>query len=584
MALAPTHHPGSPQCAGTRGNLAVVPMPAVQQSFGISTVAATASAGGQGGATSGCPSSHPLAFTRALGAPSYGVQAPSYGAGTWDSVALVPLTAVQQSGGISAVAAATSARGQSGARGGCPPSHPAALNHASGVAVQPSQVVDVEVQAINRAVDALLREVPASLLLQNHSIAPVNTRMENLRESMLGYDAGSVRKGHATLLAWVAFCYRHSLTDCCAPFAADVCQWFLREEDVMALNRNAGSRRDGSSVRSSRATSLVWARNVFGIPFQATAPQVKRTSRTSLGREPAYTAMWEVAAPRHLLHMACRYRGADELCVRAYAAGAYLICMASLRQVDGLRSKPPFAVDVGGRGSTIATCFHSTASLTKGRRRNVMRPLPWWVPARSVDVSIDDSELLVEFTSIFEAMRQAKCTSMFPALVDEAGRAASMPKACGFGCGRASESRLCTSLAYLLTFSPLSMSPDEARVVARRRHGPRHTLPEVARVFGVPLVFRDELGRWKLQGGRLNRLSNGYSRDAERLLQITLRDAIMKWLFSRCPQQWARQPLSEVVPSWDEMAGLQQQMRGIHQRLVGSRAGGSTESQVLQLC
>jgi hypothetical protein len=336
----------------------------------------------------------------------------------------------------------------------------------------------------------------------------------------------------------------------------------------MALNRNTGARRDGSSVRSSRATSLVWSRNVFGIPFQAAAPRVKRTSRTSLGREPAYTAMWEVAIPRHLLHIACRYRGADALCVRAYAAGAYLICMASLRQVDGLRSGTPVVVDVGERGSTVVACFHSTASLTKGKRRNVMRPLPWWVPARSVDANISDSELLAEFTRTFEAMRLAGCTSMFPALVDEAGRAASLPKACGFGCGRASESRLCTSLAYLLTFSPLSMSPDEARVVARRKHGPRHTLPEIARILGVPLVFRDELGRWKLQGGRLNRLSNRYSRDAERLLQASLRDAIMRWLSSRCPQQWARQPLSEFMPSWHEMTGLQQQMDGIHQQVL----------------
>ena len=317
-----------------------------------------------------------------------------------------------------------------------------------------------------------------------------------------------------------------------------MCHWFLREEDSLALLRGAGKQRDGSSVRHSRAASLKWLRNACGIPFEVSVPAVKRTSRTSLGREPAFTSMWEVSTLSFLLRLVCFFDGGasqpDPTIVRSYAAGAYILAVASLRQIDGLRSALPTlehcAIEPGRR----VPCFFSTASLTKGKRRSSMRPMPWWAPAISLDPAITDDEALAGLQRAW-ASTPASARSLFPALANKEGKLCSLHDACSFGPGRASASRLGTSLAWLFTWRPLGMSAAESKKVGRDKHGPRHTFPEVSRVYGIPITLRDELGRWKVQGGRLSRLSNRYSREAERLLQVAIRTRIMVWIRSRLP-------------------------------------------------
>ena len=58
-------------------------------------------------------------------------------------------------------------------------------------------------------------------------------------------------------------------------------------------------------------------------------------------------------------------------------------------------------------------------------------------------------------------------------------------------------------------------------------------MPELSRVMMLPGPAGDELGRWKEQGGRMRRLSNRYSRDGERVLQVYLRAYVAQWVNRR---------------------------------------------------
>jgi len=194
------------------------------------------------------------------------------------------------------------------------------------------------------------------------------------------------------------------------------------------------------------------------------------------------------------------------------------MCIASLRQLDALRSHVPCFALVEG-----IPAFHSVAAYTKGHNtRARQRPMPWWVPAASVEPSITDADAANALQRAFSDL-EISAPSMFTEVVGPDGRACSLATAARFGSNRARPEHLTSSLAFLFTWSPLSYPADRAKAVAAGRHGPRHVLPEVARVMGMPAAARDELGRWKDGGGRLQRHSNRYSREGERLMQLTLR-------------------------------------------------------------
>ena len=166
----------------------------------------------------------------------------------------------------------------------------------------------------------------------------------------------------------------------------------------------------------------------------------------------------------------------------------------------------------------------------KGRKKTIMRPLPWWVPMVSPDPSVSDAQLQVALEGAM-AMMPAGCVSMFPPLVSGRGKPASLELAVGYGDvrERSTPARLLSAFVFLFMFAPLGYSRAEARRVAGKKHAPRHVLPELMRVRLMPEPARDEVGRWKGRlGRRITSQANRYSRKGERILQILLRAYVLR--------------------------------------------------------
>lgn len=399
--------------------------------------------------------------------------------------------------------------------------------------------------AIQRAADALLAAVPNDMLFRTPSVVSLEERLATRRDSLLSFDAGTIKKAQSTLLLWLAFCERHQLPDHGAPFDAELCLWFLREEDQAARNRAKG-KRSGATVKHSLACSLRWMRSTLLIPFDADLQPVRKASRVDRSSEPAWSPMWPVGTLLHLLRLALSPHSASSPFVRAYAAGAYLMCAASLRQVDGLRSLTPKLVEVAG-----IACFHSTAALSKGRRRARMQPLPWWVPTTSPTSAFSESDVRTGLSVALQLI-PAQCGSMFPSLLDARSRETSLSHAVRWGNEAAAPHRLAISLADILQLPPLELPPAAARALGQRKHGPRHTMPELARVSGMAAAAREEIGRWRSSRGRLNTLSNRYSRDSERVLQCRLRAQLLSWI-AQCAGADLHAPLECFVASQSEL-------------------------------
>lgn len=405
--------------------------------------------------------------------------------------------------------------------------------------------VTQEESAIRIAADALLGSLPQEMILYGSSSVPAAERLAMRRDAMMAYDAGTIRKAHAALGAWLAFCARHQLPNYGAPFDEEMCMWFLREEDLRARERASG-RRSGATVKNSVACSLRWLRTTLLIPFAAETQPVRKAARVQRAAEPKWTEMWPVGVLQHLLRLAMQRSASARRFIRAYAAGAYMLCAASLRQIDGLRSQPPRLLTVGSE-----QCFHAVASLTKGRCRAHMQPLPWWVPAVSPIAGVANDEVEAGLSEAFSLLPK-NSLSLFPAALDARGREVPISRAVRWGDAPATPRHLSASIADILHLEPLALPRAEACKLGGRRHGPRHTLPEIARVAGMAAAAREEIGRWKSSRGRLNTLSNRYSRDGERILQCQLRGQLLQWIALRAGRD-LHAPLEAFVATQAEL-------------------------------
>jgi len=131
---------------------------------------------------------------------------------------------------------------------------------------------------------------------------PPNVRRDNLIDTISKYDAGTIAKGRAALMAWVAFCERHDLPQYGAPFGPDYCVWFLREEDGHARARASSSlRRTGASVKHDRACSLRWLAAVGCVPFDARESSVRRSAPPDSSREPSMTPTLAIPSPANAI-------------------------------------------------------------------------------------------------------------------------------------------------------------------------------------------------------------------------------------------------------------------------------------------
>ena len=136
------------------------------------------------------------------------------------------------------------------------------------------------------------------------------------------------------------------------------------------------------------------------------------------------------------------------------------------------------------------------------------------------------------------AMLPTGASSMFMGVRGANGKVASLKQAVAWDSDVSTPARLISALVFCLQLQPLGMANADARVIAEKLHGPRHVIPESGRAMLLPQPARDELGYWKVKrkgssGGRMTGLSNRYSRDAERVLQVMLRGFILGWVRQR---------------------------------------------------
>ncbi|KAL1528241.1 hypothetical protein AB1Y20_009599 [Prymnesium parvum] len=305
--------------------------------------------------------------------------------------------------------------------------------HAAGELMR-TDVLASEQLDIERAVAEFIGAVPAALLLHTPSALPDAERVDTRRRHLLTCGASSVRAGTAFVREWLRFCERRALVRFGLPVDADLMNAFLADVDAAARRRSAGHKsRTGSSVQHAMACAARWTSDHAGLPFDAAKlPTVRKSSAPVREREPRWAEMWEPAVLVHLLRVAIdnRQRGL----VRATAAAVYLVCAASMRLVNGLRSAPPIIDE--------SLVFHGVAVLSKGRRRSSMAPSPWSVPCVSPDGSITDSEVALGLQTALSHL-PPDCCSMFPQLHDDGGRAVALERAVGvYPAARASSTQL----------------------------------------------------------------------------------------------------------------------------------------------
>ena len=392
----------------------------------------------------------------------------------------------------------------------------------AGLSLRLRETVDAEDAATLVAAQQLVDATPAVLLAGGPSSVPHIQRIRNRVDHLAGCGIGSIKRAISTMRAWKEFCTQHSIPDWGTECDIEMAQWFAREGRVR-----------GKSVPHDRMEGLRWlADNLDCAPFNAAKdPRCRKATPPSLGQEPAWAEMLEVAAMVHLLRIAVLYTGAGCRFVCAWAAAGYCTTAASLRMVDGCRSPPPTECTVGG-----TPCLESVAALSKGRRRATMQPLPWLFPTVSPTSEFTDAEVHNGLIRALASLPPA-APSMFMGL-QMGGKDASLPavvkwSSVQWGSAKSSPSRITTGMAFLLQWAPLSLTASEARKVAAKQHTYRHVVPELSRVMAMAPAARDETGYWKEKRGRLNRKSNRYSRSAERVLQSTIRKCVLQWVRRR---------------------------------------------------
>lgn len=225
-----------------------------------------------------------------------------------------------------------------------------------------------------------MRMVPIGLILHQPSALSQQDRLAARRRHLLQCGAGSVRSGTAFVRAWLQFCERRQLDNFGMPVDADLLATFLAEIDQEARRRALGrSKQTGASVQHATTCAARWVSDHAGLPFEvAKSGLIRKAAGPSREAESSWSEMWEPAIFVHLLRTALHT--SHPPLVRATAAAAYLVCGASLRLVNGLRSAPPTMDN--------QEVFHGIAALSKGRRRSSMQPKPWSVPSTSPDPTV----------------------------------------------------------------------------------------------------------------------------------------------------------------------------------------------------
>ena len=226
-----------------------------------------------------------------------------------------------------------------------------------------------------------------------------------------------------------------------------------------------------------------------------------------------------------------------------YASLFVVCCFASLRVRDAQRATLAFVT--GPQGEVVqGECFTS-----KHPKRRAPQRMPFYLPCME--------NVFGEWTVATRGLQQSLPGRdyLFPAVRRPRAAHVLGPQS-ELTATPAKSSEVIEVLRALLMLPPLSMTEVESKRISG--HSLRHVLPTLARVFGLSVEDRNELGRWAaaVQASlRRSALPNTYSAEAEsvRVLDI-LRD-----LLARMDVRVQELPLGAAsLPAfggWDLLAG-----------------------------
>ena len=162
----------------------------------------------------------------------------------------------------------------------------------------------------------------------------------------------------------------------------------------------------------------------------------------------------------------------------------------------------------------------------------------WLVPTRRLDLALPRRDYL------------------FPAVQKPRPKASALDAEARMAARPARSADVIGVLREILRMQPLGLSQAEASRITG--HSLRHVLPTLARVFGMSLEDRNELGRWAAAvqaSARRSSLPNHYSIEAEGARVLSILRTLLARMHTRV-QGLPRRALSlPAFGGWDVMAG-----------------------------
>ena len=311
--------------------------------------------------------------------------------------------------------------------------------------------------------------------------------------------------------------------------------WFVLDEQ-----RASGSKTGGATVPSSLRTSLEFARVHCAVPVRSNADALGTIS-SATSRTPVPALSVTIRMLYHFIYMACEGAAPGSV-VSVYSSLLVMCCFASLRVKDAQRATLRFAPSASGE-VVQGECFTS-----KHPKRRAPQRMPFYLPCME--------DTFGPWSGPTKGLQSALPGRdyLFPAVRKPRSAAVSDARA-GLVATPARSPEVIEAMRAILMMPPLALDKKEAARISG--HSLRHVLPTLARVFGLSVEDRNELGRWAaaVQASlRRSALPNTYSAEAESVRVLD----ILRNLLARMDARVKKLPRgAESLPAfggWDIMA------------------------------
>ena len=312
--------------------------------------------------------------------------------------------------------------------------------------------------------------------------------------------------------------------------------WFVLDEQ-----RASRSAKGGGTVPMSLRTGLDFARRHCAVLVESGADALCNISSPT-SRTPVPALSVTIRMLYHFITIA-RDNSQQGTVARVYASLLVMSCFASLRVRDAQRASLDFKESADGE-IVQGECFTS-----KHPKRRAPQRMPfylpcmtsvfgeWTLPAKQLQVALPRRDFL------FPAVRKPRSASV----LDPRAEMVDTP---------AKSSEVIEVMRAILRMPPLSLTAKESKRISG--HSLRHVLPTLARVFGLSVEERNELGRWAaaVQATlRRSALPNTYSAEAESCRVLEILRKLLHRMHARVEELPLGYSSLPAFGGWDKMAG-----------------------------